>query len=509
MTTFAEAARKESAWKLTENGQPALNTTFNACLDLFATIGGMRTRTAPEICAKFAEAYKEYPLLATKIVFYARDIRGVGLGERRTPRILFEYMAKYHPEALRPNIWLIPEYGRWDDVYALVGTPLESQMWAEMATQYRQDLKAMEKGEPVSLLAKWIYTPARRNKEKAEIGKICCKEWDISETELNQNISKLRSYLKIVEKQMSRNEWGEIDYSAVPSRASMIYRNAFVRHDKDRYEDYIDRAVNGEAKINSSALFPYDIVEKVWKNGSYWLGKRKFFEDKTLEAQWRQLPNYVEPGTNAMVVADTSGSMDGRPMYSALGLAIYFAERNTGAFHNLWMSFSNSSNIHELKGETLAQKLSSIDMNDWSGSTNCEAAFDKILQIGIRNHVAPEDMPKSIIIISDMEFDSCNCDNSTKSDLYYFYGGNSRWTFYDEMKRKYAAAGYEICNIVFWNVNARHDTFHTDAEHEGVQLVSGQSTATFKNLVGSIGKTPVELMLDVINSERYAPIKIG
>ena len=244
-------------------------------------------------------------------------------------------------------------------------------------------------------------------------------------------------------------------------------------------------------KINSSTLYPYDLVEKIWNQTDWSLSAAK--EDKTVEAQWRQLPNYVEEGTNALVIADTSGSMIGRPMSTAIGLAIYFAERNTGAYHNMWMSFSTDPHIQLLKGETLAQKINSLDMRDWEMSTNLKAAFDLVLDIAEKNNVSPDEMPKSLIVISDMEIDRC---------------GNKEWSFYDKMTHKFAKHGYTIPNIIFWNVNSRHDVFHADSKRKGVQLCSGQSTTVFKQVMQCAGMTPVEAMERVINSERYDAITI-
>ncbi|MBQ4176887.1 MAG: DUF2828 family protein, partial [Lachnospiraceae bacterium] len=240
-----------------------------------------------------------------------------------------------------------------------------------------------------------------------------------------------------------------------------------------------------------STLFPYDIVEKVMDMG--WMGFR-ITEDAALEAQWRQLPDYVEAGTNALVIADTSGSMYGRPMATSVGLAVYFAERNTGPYHNMFMSFSGTSRIQMLKGETLAQKIGSINMNDWAANTNLQAAFRHVLEIAVKNRVAQEDIPKSLIVISDMEID---------------YSGNRDWTFYEKMSRLFRKHGYQIPNIIFWNVASRHDVFHADRNRTGVQLVSGQSASVFRQVMQCVGLNPVEAMEKIINSERYAPIAVA
>lgn len=486
---FAEAARTNGAFTRTENGAVALNTTGSKLLDFYSTVGSLRTADDIRINRLFADAYNEDPLLATKIAFYGRDIRG-GLGERKTFRTIIRYMADYHPEALRPNLDLIGVYGRYDDMYALIGTRLEDDMWAAMKKQFEEDIQNLHADKAVSLLAKWIKTADASSKETRKLGILTAQKLGYPVYNFKRIVRALRRKIGIIESLMSAGRWDEIEYSSVPSRAMMIYRNAFTKHDEDRYSAYINKAVNGEAKINASTLYPYDLIEKILR--SSWV-RLDVTEDKTVEAQWRALPNYVEEGSNALVIADTSGSMSGRPLNSALGLAIYFAERNKGAYHNMWMSFSVNPHIHLLKGETLAQKLKSINMDDWSGNTDLHAAFQLVLDIAIENHVPQNEMPKSLIVISDMEIDYC---------------GNKSWTFYDKMAAEFESKGYQIPNIVFWNVNSRHDVFHADYTRKGVQLVGGQSTSTFKNLMSCIGMTPVEAMLKTINSDRYEPIKV-
>ncbi len=190
-------------------------------------------------------------------------------------------------------------------------------------------------------------------------------------------------------------------------------------------------------------------------------------EENILQAQWDALPNYVEEGTNAIIMADTSGSMNGRPICTALGLAIYFAQRNVGAYHDLFMTFSKHPKYQKIKGKTLKQILSNLNYVD--------------------------EMPKSLIIISDMEFDWC---------------GGQNWSFYEEMRARFAQYGYEIPTVIFWQAESRHDVFHADKDRKGVILVSGQSAGTFKNLIGAIGMTPSQYMLKILNSIRYEVIRI-
>lgn len=502
---IADSMRDASHDKLTENGAYARDTSGDSLVGLFGTIGALRGADESRITRLFAEAYAEDPLVATKILFYSRDIRG-GLGERDTFRTIVRWLATYHPEAIRPNIRLFGHFGRYDDLYALMDTPLEDEMWQFMRIQLSDDMinASTGKGE-VSLLAKWVKAPGVSSKASSALGHRTAKALGFTDRDFKRIVRTLRKHIGIVESKMSAKDWSGIDYSGVPSRAMTNYRNAFKRHDKVRFNKFISDALqvdeqgNAKATIHSQTLYPYDIVSRV----------RKGDDTDVLEAQWRQLPNYVDDDANVLVMADVSGSMycsmDGHsaPLDSSIGLAIYFAERNHGAFGNIWMDFSSSSGIHELRGETLAQKISSLSRGHWGASTNLGAAFDNLLKHAINNHATQADMPKSIVIVSDMEIDSAD-------DGRYDTGwGDDKVCFHELMERKYADHGYELPSIVYWNVESRHDTFHASADRPGVMLCSGRSAGMFRNVVSAIGMTPYEAMMGTIGDARYEVVTVA
>lgn len=480
---FAKTMKEESKFTRTENGAVALNTTSDARLDLFGTIGSLREADENRITTLFSEAYAQDKLFATKIVFYARDIR-CGLGERKTFRTIIRYMAEHHPEALRPNLDLIGVFGRYDDLYELIGTPLEDDMWKAMKNQFEEDLKNLNEGKAISLLAKWIKTADASSTKTKKLGILTAQKLGYPVYNFKRIVRSMRKQIGVVESLMSAGKWNEIKYPEVPSRAMMIYRRAFVKHDPEGFNEFINKADKGEIKINASTLYPYDIVEKVL------YGREN---NKVLEAQWKALPDYIEQGTNALIMADISGSMYGRPMATSIGLAIYFAERNTGAYYNLFMTFSANPQVVTLKGETLSQKVSNVNKADWGMNTNLKEAFKKVLDIAKKNNISQEEMPKAIVVISDMEIDYC---------------GNKDWSFYDKMESKFRKAGYVIPNIIFWNVESRHDVFHADSKRKGVQLASGQSVTVFKQVLQNLGYSPIEAMENTINSERYDCITI-
>ena len=485
---FSEVMREESKWTKTEKGADAKNTTDSSLLDMFATIGSMRTRSEDEIIQKFELAFQEDQLGAMRCLFYARDIRG-GLGERRVFRVLLPYIANKHLEALANNICLIPEYGRFDDLYSLVGTGAEEIIWELIKEQLMGDQKSMIENKPCSLLAKWLKKADASSPNTRKLGIYTAKKLGMSVYDYKRLCVRLRRYIDVVEQRMTEKQWDTINYPAVPSRAMMNYRKAFARHDEERFNEYLNKVQSGEQKINSSTLYPYDIVEKILYGHE---------DSKVLEAQWNNLPNYVDGDVNAVVMADVSGSMSwngGRPLATSIGLAMYFAERNKGAYHNLFMTFSGNPQFVELKGNTITEKINFISRAEWGGNTDLEAALLKILDVALENNCSQEEMPKSLIIISDMEIDYCT-------------NQKHRENFYDYVSRVYEEHGYKIPNVVFWNVDSRRDVFLADKNHKGVQLVSGQSASTFKNLIGCVDKTPVEMMYAVLNSERYQAIQI-
>ena len=475
--------KDEQNYTLTENDALAFESTKSALVDLFAIAGAMRERDDSEIIDKFAKAMAEDNLLATRIAFYTRDVRG-GLGERRTGRLMLHYLAVNYPAIFRKNLEYIVDYGRWDDlVYLLKDMPDDIVMIIKK--QLEQDLKDMADNKPVSLMAKWLPSVNTSNYETVKMGRYLAKELGMSEKQYRKTLSSLRRYINVVEVNLSAKRYEDIIYPEVPSLAMNRYRKAFKRNDEERFDDYLQKVSTGEAKINASVLYPYDIVEKYLYhvNGV----------DPVLEEQWKALPNYVEGENKFLIMADVSGSMYGRPMATSVGLSIYFASRNKGPFANHFMTFSAEPKLVEIKGNNLYEQIRYIIRAEWGMNTNLEAAFRLLLYTAVKHKVPKQDMPQSIVVITDMEIDAC-----TSPD----------WTFYDLMKKDFEANGYDLPNIVFWNVNSRNNTYHASFDRKGVQLASGQSTVVFESLVKGLDLTPYDYMLTVINAPRYERITV-
>lgn len=482
--TFANRACDLASQTKTENNAIAYWTTSDALVDLFGTIGALRNADKDRLFRMIDGAYASDKLLLAKMLFYARDIRG-GLGERETFRSTINYCALRYPNIVRSNIALIPEYGRWDDLFALIDTPLEDEMWEYVKAVYEQDLDAVKNGSNnVSLLAKWLPSADASSENTRKKGCYAAKKLGRTVYNYKREVKNIRRVIDTIEAHMSAKDWHTYDYSKVPSNAMLKYTNAFYRNDGERYAQYITDVSEGKVKIHSSTLCPADIVKKIIHRES----------EDVCQQLWNNLPNYVEGENNYIVMADVSGSMTGDPMFSSVGLAIYFAERNKGAFKNLFMTFSANPKFVTLPEHySLADKCRLALGSEWGMNTNIEAAFKAILDVALETQTKPEDMPKSLIIITDMEFDQASRNHDP---------------IFDEMKGMFDQAGYEMPNVVFWNVDSRNETYHAKADEPRVQLVSGRSTSTFKNLIEGLNKTPYEMMIQALSDKRYDPITV-
>ena len=506
---FAQAMYKQGTHKLTENGAFAYDSTAQgAMLDLFSQIGALRPRTEREIEQKFIAAFKEDKLLATKMMFYAGDIREGGLGERRTFRICLHWLAENHPEIVVKNIQLIPFYNRFDSLFTLVGTECEAVMWELVAETLTKDVRAMKastksKHVPVSLLAKWMPSENTSSAKTRALAAKAMRALKLSPRTYRRMLSALRKHIGITERMMSAGEWGMIDYAKVPSYAMHNYGSAFAKHDHERFDAYLKSVNKGEVKINASTLYPYDLVEKYMGRGyCYRNGYRAYgdcavatCEDAVVEAQWKALPNYVNEGLNIVAMADVSGSMCGRPMASSIGLAIYLAQHNVGAYRNQYMTFTDDPHFINLReGCSLLEAVQKTASAGVGYSTNLMKAMNEILRVAVANGVSNSEMPKAMLVLSDNEIDR-------------YYRPSANWDFMDTLEAKFRAYGYECPKLILWNINARNDTFLSN--REDVILVSGQSASTFKNLIRALnGMTAYEYMISILNGKAYEKIRV-
>ena len=491
-TNFAKALEthfnSQNNRTLTENGAITNKSTKSRLLDFFSQGGALRLgRGADDAQDLFLGALQEDKLLATKALFYFRDVRG-GQGERTTFRTFLHTLAQIEPNIVRKNLHLIKEFGRWDDYYALVDTSVEREMFELLFNQFKEDLSV----EKPSLLGKWLKSENTSSPASRELGKKTRKAFGLKPAIYRKALSVLRTKINVLETQLSKNKWESVVYEHVPSQANLKYRKAFGRHDLTRYTAYLEAVASGDTKINAKTQFPYEIIRDASCYGQ-WRGTET--DRKALDVMWNNQPDYIAKGENSICVCDVSGSMSGLPIQVSISLGIYTAERNTGPFHNKFMTFSENPQLQFVTGRDIVEKVSNLNEAQWDMNTNIKAVFDTLLQIGKDNDLENDEMVKKIFIVSDMEFDGCTMKLANE-------------TLFQTIAREWSEAGYDLPLLVFWNVASRNDQSPMSLDDRGFVNVSGCSPSIFTNLMKGKMTDAYEMMLDVLNGDRYLAITI-
>lgn len=511
---FMDGLKNESNYTYTENGALTYKSTLDGLLDLFALGGAYRTRTDADVINLFMKAFAEDEVHALKCLFYLRDVRG-GQGERRFFRVVTKWLAREHTGAMKRNLKYVPEFGRWDDLYVFLGTPLEKDAFQIMRDQLELDVQC----KTPSLLAKWLKSENTSSRESRMLADKTRRFFGLNHKEYRKTLSILRERIRVLERLMSAGRWDEIEFDKIPSRAGMIYRNAFARHDIERMksekavQSYEDFAKDKDTKVNAKALYPFDVTKQAMAFGDwgYYYGnsrKSQALDDTErliVNKYWQNLEDVFNGYSyNGICVCDTSGSMYGDPLAVAISIAMYCAEHNTGDFANHFFTFSNNPTFVEIEGVDFVDKVNRIAKADWGGSTNIEAVFDKMLRIAVENHLSQDDIPKGVIVVSDMEFNSCVCGGRTSSDRWSRYGTPANETLFETIEKRWNAAGYRLPTLTFWNVNARNDRIAMRKEGH-VNFVSGMSPTIFTQVM--TGKDAISLMMDTLDADRYTCIR--
>ena len=495
--------QEERNVSVTENGALGYRTTGKELVDMNFAVASMRNMDEEQIINRFVKVFYENKRLAVKWLFYASDVRE-GLGERRLFRILMHYLAENHAEIAKAVLHLVPEYNRWDNLWCLLDTGLSDEVANLVEKQLQEDMQNCLENKSISLLAKWMPSVNASSAETKRYARILMKKLDMNNAEYRKVLAKLREYMKVIEVNMSKNQWEEIVYEHVPSKANLLYKEAFLHHDKNRREAYLDSLKKGETTIHSQVLFPQDIVHKYYE-GVGWRVQLKKDTDDTLEELWKALPDYVQGDGKTLCVVDGSGSMTrvvGNTGVSCLqvahALGIYFAERGCKELRDKYITFSMRPQLVDLsRGKNLREKLEIASAYTEVANTNVEAVFTLLLQTALKAHLKQTDMPENILILSDMEFDGC----------VRFGGDNVRPDdkLFATIAKRYAQYGYKLPRLVFWNIAGRTGTIPVKENELGVALVSGFSPTAMK-LVLSNRTDPFECLLEELNSERYEAV---
>lgn len=508
MNSFINNLKQETNFTETENGAIAHKSTLNAVYDMFALGGAYRNRSDEDCIVLFQKALNEDPVMALKCLFYLRDIRG-GQGERRFFRVCFNWLAKNYPEMAKRNLINIPEYGRYDDLYCVENTEIEKDMFEIIKKQLELDMESISQSNNtgVSLLAKWVKSENASSIETNRLGNKTREYLKMSHKQYRKMLSILRTRINIVEKLMSENRWNEIEFDKIPSKAGLVYRNAFAHKDiiADKYAKFIE---SKDTKVNAATLFPYEIVHRVTQKikDNYWYENCELeiteTERAALEKYWRALPDYLQGAKcKMMCVVDTSGSMtrSGRsvaPIDIAISLGMYCAERIGKPFDNKFISFASRPEFIEIEGVDFADKVYRIYKQNLCDNTDLSATFDLLRRAILNAGPDAVDVPETIVVISDMEID----------------GGGSYWrtkgqikTEMEVIRSEWEAAGLKMPKLVYWNVNARNDVILDDPNNDNVTYVSGCSPVIFQSVL--TGKSGIQLMKEKLNSERYEQVR--
>ena len=523
----------------TENGANALKSTTSAVLDLFVKAPSMlkpNDDDIEELKSLIRTAIEEDPQLTLKCIFYLGDIRE-GAGVRKVFTESIRLLAKEYPKMLKFVLPQIPEFSRWDVlVKALLYTDFEDALTGIIRYQLETDLESTTP----SLCAKWLPSPSSSSKNTRKLGRRLSHLLNFSGKKLTGDpdidkeikkedniifskiLTRLRKDLDIVEHYIATIDYYKIDYSKVPSVALNRYQSLFLKYDNARFMKWVYEAAEGKAKINSKRLYPFEIIKNILDNSLHFLyirNENRISMTKAFlaDAQWKNMEDVIEgKELNWLVMADVSGSMedyDNIPIATSIATAIYCAEKTQGVFHNKFMTFSKKPEIVDIKGDTICEKVENAYRANFGVNTDLEKAFDLILEVAVNNKLKQEELPQTLLIISDMEFDEAR-------GQYYYHDNEDSKTLFKEIQEKFNKYGYEMPTCVFWNVNA-DVKFPVDSEEKGCILLSGYSNNNFRALLGAdliqeephlidttekVTVTPYESMVSILNSERYEKI---
>jgi len=419
----------------THNGAPALKRTDSPCVDLFSFVGSARKHPALAL-QSFERAFKVAPELALRILLWARDARE-GAGERDTFRFILHWLERRHPTVVAALVraGAVQQFGRWDDLLHLqsdaVWPAVEEQVLAALANGDRLAAKWMPRSGPV---AARLRKTLGANEQTWRLG--------------------LAALSDTVEQRMCASKWDEVDFARVPSVAGARLQKAFRAHDGERYAAFLEDVKAGRSTMKAGAVFPHDIV------------KAAMHDDAAATVQWSQLPKPVLAG-GALVLCDVSGSMGCKvsgtttALDVCVALGLLLSENLPEPFRNQVLTFCGAPSWHRVEGDTLATRAASLLGARWDMNTNIQAAFDLILARAKAARAAGVvfEMPKTLVVLSDMEFDSPGIRGRTNHQV---------------LERKFRAAGFEVPTLVYWNLNGRAGNV-PGGNRPGVVLVSGYS----------------------------------
>uniref|UniRef100_K3WVX3 VWFA domain-containing protein n=1 Tax=Globisporangium ultimum (strain ATCC 200006 / CBS 805.95 / DAOM BR144) TaxID=431595 RepID=K3WVX3_GLOUD len=487
-TSAVAATTTATTW----NGAVSHASSGTARVDFF--YGALRYVEKERFLGLLSASYEEDPLHTLKLIAYIRDSRG-GKGEREIGRWSLDWLANHHPKELKHNLkQYIGEYGRFDDPAAVMGSQVEQDALELLRAQLIEDLAILKQGKDnssISLCAKWIPSEKKALDKKLKMNKKLSKHMGIPPAELRKvYLAPLREKLRILERSMCANKWEEIEFSEVPSVAMHIHgkpNHAFERHLGEKFAAWKGDLATGKAKVNAKVLFPHQVVAQYMQRSAV---------DELLEAQWKvMIEDASKMGSvkKTLVLSDVSGSMSGRPMEVSIALGLLISSLALDEYKDLVLTFESTSQFHHVVGANLFERVTCLRRAPWGGSTDFATAFRAILALAKKNNLAPDQMPERLIVVSDMQFNSADCNFKTN---------------YQVLKQEFEEAMYMVPHLVFWNVNGSVTDVPTFSGEAKVSLVSGFSTSILKCVLAGVEVTPLQTVLEVVLDPRYDAITL-
>lgn len=298
----------------------------------------------------------------------------------------------------------------------------------------------------------------------------------------------LHKALELPEVYMSAKKWNSLPYNRVASVAMKNYKELFLKHDKERFDKYLEDVKSGKAKIAAGALLPHEIIGALSDGDG----------GEVAELQWkRMVDDLCKKGklSNCIAVCDVSGSMSGIPMEVSVALGVLVSELSEEPWKGKLITFSADPEMQKVEGDTLKEKTEFVRRMDWGMNTDFQKVFYRILEVAVQGKLSEDQMIKRVFVFSDMEFDQAS-ENAWETD-------------YQAIQRKFVETGYKnVPEIVFWNLRDSRSTPVLEKQ-SGVALVSGFS----KNLLtmfleGGGIVNPLEVMELAISGDEYKKLVV-
>lgn len=509
----------------TENGAPAFSSSGDARLDLFFS-GFVRDSPREKIVPMLHRAWRQSPEDTVRLILQSRDARS-GKGERACSLIAWLWLREFAPVTYCLNLPRFLEVGYFKDLLSIVVEIERNQSESMprlgerevlelevMADYLLDDVRALENrsadapGPRVTLVGKWVPTEGTHFDKKANGGlarrlaRLAFGETDPKcySKKYRQSVSALRKHLVVVERLMCAKQWEKIEFGKCPSQCHNRNKNAFIKHCGERYQQYISRVKKGTDKINTAGLQPHELVKQCMSHrggGGDDVHENARLALETVEAQWTELiAKLRKSGTlsAALSIVDVSGSMSGIPMEVAMALGLVVADLTEGAFHNRLLTFSANPQWHVVEeGASLQSKVKLLQSADWGMNTDLLKTFTMILDVAKKNKVAAADLPKTLFIFSDMQFDAAQSVRGR--------GDRKMWeTTHRTVQSMYSAAGYVMPSIVYWNLQGKATTFPVDQYAENVACVAGFSAELLKLFLKGVEMSPLAVLQSALES---------